>query len=316
MRIGILLGAIGLVVAAGATGARAQSLVTSIKLGRDQIGLVKTAQGLSTRISFQEPVAEIICGDLYDAATGRGSFVLQRGGHDVFVKPIPPKGMSNLFVKTGENGEHIYNFDLAIVPSNEALRVVNVVGVNPTAAEARPASRPADSEIQAQARKQADDAIRQAQADAADIVAAAHRDADAITSQAMERAQNDLNRRFVNALMLGLRQQKTNPARVTAPNGISITLDPEVVFFADKLYLRYSIHNDGPKDFSVSDLSVEDASGKTLSADIVAGKSGNIVKPGESSAGVIAFDSAHKSRIILSVRGEGKTEIARLGVNL
>ncbi|HEY6334117.1 MAG TPA: hypothetical protein VI756_32680 [Blastocatellia bacterium] len=271
---------------------------------------------MSTRISFQEPVAEIICGDLYDAATGRGSFVLQRGDRDVFIKPIPPKGMSNLFVKTGDHGEHIYNFDLAIVPSNEALRVVNVLGASTSAGEPRPALGVAESEIQVQARKKADDTIRQAEADAAEIVAAARRGADAITSQAMERAQNDLNRRFVNALMLGLRQQKTVPAKVTAPNGVSITLDPEVIFFGDKSYLRYSIHNDGAKDFSVSDLSVEDGSGKTVSADIVAGKNGNIIKPGESSAGVIAFDSVHKTRIVLSVRGEGNTEIAHLGVNL
>jgi hypothetical protein len=316
MRSGILLILVGFVVAAGATGAQAQSLVTSIKLGRDQIGLVKTAQGLSTRISFQESVTEIICGDLYDAATGRGSFVLQRGGRDVFVKPIPPKGMSNLFVKTGENGEHIYNFDLVIVPSGEALRVVNVIGAGPPAAAARPAPGPAEREIEAQAQKQANDTIRLAEAEAADVVAAAHRDADAITTQAMERSQNDLNRRFMNALMLGLRQERTSPARVTAPNGISITLDPEVIFFGDKSYLRYSIHNDGPKDFSISDLSIEDASGKTVSADILAGKNGTLVKPGESSVGVIVFDSAHKSRIMLLVRGEGKTEIARLGVNL
>src|SRR5262249_39699744 len=103
-----------------------QSLVTSITLGPNQIGLVKTAQGITTRITFPEPVRDIICGDLYDAATGKGSFVLQRIDNDVFLKPVVSKGMSNLFVKTGEKGERTFTFDLQIVQIEQAHRVVNV----------------------------------------------------------------------------------------------------------------------------------------------------------------------------------------------
>src|SRR5579862_5370991 len=90
--------------------AAAQSPITTMMLGPAQIGVIKSAQGITTRISFPEVVKEIICGDLYDG-TANGSFVVQRSGNDVFLKSIVSRGASNLFVKTGEKGEHVYNFD-------------------------------------------------------------------------------------------------------------------------------------------------------------------------------------------------------------
>src|SRR6185295_16581058 len=79
---------------------RAQSTVTTIVLSPDQIGKVRTAQGISTRITFPEPVTEIICGDLYDAASGKGLFVVQSSGDErqrgnsVYLKPVATKGVS------------------------------------------------------------------------------------------------------------------------------------------------------------------------------------------------------------------------------
>src|SRR5262244_1006830 len=98
-----------------ATGVRAQSLIVTINVGPNQIGQVKTTQGITTRMTFPEAVRDIICGDLYDPSTGKGSFVIQRIDNDVFLKPVVPKGLSNLFVKTGEKGEHTFTFDLQIV---------------------------------------------------------------------------------------------------------------------------------------------------------------------------------------------------------
>jgi hypothetical protein len=301
---------------AAAMPCRAQSPVATIKLGKDLIGLVKTAQGLSTRISFPEPVKEIICGDLYDPASGRGSFVLQRGENDVFVKPITPKGISNLFVKTGDRAEHTYNFDLVIVPTNEALRVVNVIGER-TQSGARPGYSQAESD--ALARKQVDETVRQAEAEAANIIANAQRNADTLIGEATERAQKDVDRRFVNALMLGLREEKTGASRVAAPNGVTVTLDQRVIIFGDRSYLRYTIHNNGAKDFTFDKLLLEDGSGKPVSADIIQAKTANVVKPGESLVGIIVFTSdstGKRDRLTLSVRGEGSTEIARLAVTL
>src|SRR5215469_1917831 len=103
-----------------------QLAIVKVTLSPDQIATIKTAQGITTRVSFPEPVKEIICGDLYDPGTGKGGFVVQRSENDVFLKPIPSKAMTNLFVKTGERGEHIYNFDLIVGSMADAHRVVNV----------------------------------------------------------------------------------------------------------------------------------------------------------------------------------------------
>src|SRR5712692_13274 len=124
MRLNAVTAILALLVAA--TCARAQSLIITVTVGPNQIGQVKTTQGITTRVTFPEPVRDIICGDLYDPATGKGSFVVQRIDNDVFLKPVVAKGLSNLFVKTGEKGERTYSFDLQVVPLDQAHRVVNV----------------------------------------------------------------------------------------------------------------------------------------------------------------------------------------------
>lgn len=107
----------------------AQPQITTITLGPDQIGVLKTGPAISTRVSFRERVQDIVCGDLYDPGSGTGAFVIQRIDNDVFIKPVAAKGISNMFVKTGENRENTYNFSLMIVPIDEAYRIVNVVNV-------------------------------------------------------------------------------------------------------------------------------------------------------------------------------------------
>ena len=103
-----------------------QRRVATVTLEPNQIALIRTAAKISTRLSFTEPVKQIICGDLYDPDSGMGSFVIQRIGNDVFIKPVVASGTSNMFVKTGENGEYTYNFSLEILPPQEAQLVVNV----------------------------------------------------------------------------------------------------------------------------------------------------------------------------------------------
>lgn len=105
----------------------AQTPIVTIRLTEDQIASVKTAEGITTRLVFFDPIQEIICGDLYDPATGKGGFVIQRSGKDIFLKPVKPKGVSNLFVKTGDKADYTYSFDLMIVPVPQAHRIINVV---------------------------------------------------------------------------------------------------------------------------------------------------------------------------------------------
>jgi TonB family protein len=78
-------------------------------------------------MTFPEQINEIICGDLYDPGSGKGNFVVQHSGNDLFIKPIGTKGTSNLFVKTTVSREYIYSFDLQIVDLNQAHRIVNVL---------------------------------------------------------------------------------------------------------------------------------------------------------------------------------------------
>ena len=114
-----------------------QTQIITIRLNPDVIGVVKTAEKLSTRISFREPIKEIICGDLFDPSSGTGAFVIQRIDSDIFIKPVAPKGVSNMFVKAGEKGERIYNFSLNIVPIEQAYLIVNVVNGLEISASAR-----------------------------------------------------------------------------------------------------------------------------------------------------------------------------------
>ena len=300
-----------------AAGVNGQTPITSISLRSDQIGLVKTAQALSTRISFPDAVKEIICGDLYDPTTGRGSFVVQRAENDVFIKPVVDKGMSNLFVKTGERSERVYNFDLSIVSAAEAVRVMNVVTATEKAnagldgSEERKASA-----IREAARAEADEILRKAKADADKILADAQEQARGRDRDAESSAQKEVERKFIDALMLGLRESKVNNARIMIKK-VAIILDPHVLTFSEKSYLRYTIQNTGNSDFRFAELGLEDAAGKPINVEITQNKPENKVRSGESITGIIAFDSKSASgrgRVTLFVKGTDQSEVARLAL--
>jgi hypothetical protein len=336
--------------------ARAQSPISSMALGPDQIGKIRTAQGITTRITFPEPVQEIICGDLYDPGTGKGTFVAQRGGtserpsNDVFIKPIAARGMSNLFIKTGENGQHTYNFDLEVVTVAQAQRVVNVTQAVPATqqgSEAGPrGTQPASSngtqpasvsnqmtaeqektarelekqkaEIQ-QSRKDADELLRSARQQADRIMAEAQAKLSDAEHTSAERGGDEVERRFVKALMLGLREAKINNPRVQAKK-IIISLDPRVLTLDDKSYLRYTIQNAGDKEFIFSAISLEtvgETDSRPVTIQIVQSKADNKLEAGESLAGVIVFEAGlitSKDKLRLYVRGEDSTEIARVNI--
>ncbi len=359
MRVGFKISFLILSLLGFIPAALAQSPISSMALGPDQIGKIRTAQGITTRITFPEPVQEIICGDLYDPGTGKGTFVAQRGGsaerpsNDVFIKPIAARGMSNLFVKTGENGQHTYNFDLEVVPVAQAQRVVNVTLPAPaptqgseagpretqpsspaTSNGTQPASSPnqmtADQEKIArdlekqraelqQSRKDADEYLRSTRQQADRILAEAQTKLTDAENASARRGADEVERRFVKALMLGLREAKINNPRVQARK-IIITLDPRVLTLDDKSYLRYTIQNAGDKEFLFSAISLETVSetdSQPITIQIVQSKAENKLEPGESLAGVIVFDAERvtaKDKLRLYVRGEDSTEIARVNI--
>lgn len=319
--------------------AGAQSPVTSITLGPDQIGLVKTAQGITTRITFTEPVQEIVCGDLYDVQTGKGTFVVQRSGsperpgNDVFIKPVTSKGKSNMFVKTGENGKYTFNFDLEVVTVQQAHRVVNVIspiqsntdmgnGEKPpepdmTAVNAEIEKRKAD--IEKQARQDADEIIRKAQQQANRIIGEAENRAAENERTSATRSQQVIEDRFVQALMLGLRETKVNESRASSRR-VLVTLDPKIVIFDNKPFLRYSITNNGDAEFSFSAITIEAGSSKDsqpITIKVTQTKPQNKVGIGETISGVVSFDSKYlvsKEKLALVIRGEDGSEAVRISI--
>lgn len=317
-----------------ATSAKAQSLIVTINVGPNQIGQVKTTPAITTRLTFPDTVRDIICGDLYDPATGKGSFVVQRIDNDVFLKPVVQKGLSNLFVKTGEKGEHTYSFDLLVVGLDQAHRVVNIAAPEPAngPAGAQPASDSANAakstlvaaqtqagETIRNARQQAEAVLAQANKQASEVYGKALERAEALDRQSADRARQEVEQRFLRAMIQGVREIKTVDSRIVAKK-VSLVLDPRVLTFDDKSYLRYTIRNDGDKAVSFSGFSLERRFGKevfAIPARVAQGRAENKLSPGDAIMGVIVFDPrdmAAGDRLTLYVRGEDNTELARLNI--
>src|SRR5215213_8412887 len=308
--------------------ATAQSPISTIALGPNQIGLVRTAQALTTRISFPEQVQEIICGDLYDPSSGKGSFVIQRSGKDIFLKPVTSKGMSNLFVKTGEKGERTYNFDLTITTSAQAHRVINVANESEQPAPQKPLATRAQPQAGADQSRSGQELIKQATAQAEEILGTARKqagqtvaDAEARAAeterQASEQAEREIERRLVRAMLLGTREVKIESPR-TVGKKVTISLDPRVLVFNEKSYVRYTLQNSSATAFEFSGISLESGSARStapVSIQVVQTKPENKLDPGESLAGVLVFDSKSippGNRVVLYVRGENNAEIVRV----
>lgn len=334
--IGVLL-----VSFAVASSAVAQSAVATLTLSSDKIGEIKTAPGITTMLRFPDAVQEIICGDLYDPGTGKGTFVVQRSGpadhpgNEVFIKPVSVRGASNMFVKT--DGKRTYSFDLTIVQTTQAHRMVNITdpstsvgpgstgpppSVDPRSSEGDKPSPDVDrikSEAEQQARQKAGDILRSAQQQADRKIA----EADAKLAEAERlaplKAEQEIERRFTQALMLGLREAKVSNTRVIAKK-VVILLDSRMLLFGDKAYLRYTMQNTGDKDFTFTAMALEAGEGKEtnpLTAIVHQSKPENMLAPGESLTGVIVLDPKQigtKQRLILFVRGEDSAELAHVTI--
>jgi hypothetical protein len=312
----------------GVRPAAAQKLIVTLKLDADQIGLVRTAQGLTTRLAFPDPVKEVICGDLYDPASGKGTFVVQRSDNDVFIKPITTKGVSNLFVRTGDKLHHIYNFDLSIVAFDKAYRVVNVENesapAQPAAGPSEPGSaepaRATDDSLR-DARAQADEIIRAARQQASRIVAEAQQSVDEIERQAISDAPQQAQRRFVSALLGGLNTTSISNAQVVTPKKVIVRLDKEMYTFEGRTYMRYTIQNSGKENFVYAGIRLEagptPASQKHVPAEVIQSKPENKVVPGETVAGILVFDQKltnPKDKVVLSVQGKDDNTLTHIVV--
>jgi hypothetical protein len=310
MKLGVLSSFVFLLsLAAPFSNARAQSPIMTVTLGPDQIGVVKSAQGLTTRLAFPDAVTEIVCGDLYDPTSGKGSFVVQRSDKDVYIKPIAAGGASNLFVKTGEKGERVYNFDLLIVPFAQANRVIHVKDPAPRRQPVAEDPAPQKSE----------EIINDARQKAGRIIAEAEQRAGDIDRKAYDRARLEAKQRFTRALIMGLREAKISAPRALA-KGCSITVDPRVLTFDGVSYLRFTLQNSGTTDFAFTAIVLEKGAGNLsapIPTEVSQSRGENIVKPGEALLGVIAFDPrlvGPKDKLTLYVRGGNSAELARINI--
>lgn len=318
---------------------RGQSPITSMSLGPDSIGKVRTALGITTRISFPEPVLEIVCGDLYDPGSGKGTFVAQPSGtkedpgNDVFVKPVAAKGLSNMFVTTGKGKKHTYNFDLEVVPVAQAHRIVTVV-------DARPLATPPDSnsgsggspangedsaavlerikaEAEQQTRQKAADILRGAQQQADRKITEAETRAGDLDRETAARAGKLIEKRFIQALMLGLRDVRINKPTLTQKKLIAKLDPPSVLLFDEKAYLRYTLQNTGESEFVFGSITLEMGAVKEaqpIPIELNPSKAENKLAAGEVLTGVIIFDPkpVGKDRLTFVLRGEDQTEIGRI----
>jgi vacuolar-type H+-ATPase subunit H len=307
----------------------AQQLIVTLRLDGNQIGMVKTAQGLTTRLTFPESVKEVICGDLYDSASGKGTFVVQRSDNDVFIKPITTKGASNLFVRTGDKARRIYNFDLSIVTFDKAYRVVNVENDDPVAqpvAANAPQATAVDPAIDkgdptTEARAQADEILRTARQQASRIVAEAQQSVDEMQRQAIADGPQQIQRRFISALLGGLNATRTSNTHAVTQKKVTLGLDKDMYTFEGRTYIRYTIQNSGSEDFVYSDLRLEagatPASRKPVSAEVIQSKTENKVIPGETVAGILVFDQSSinpKDKLVLSVQGKDDNTLTHIVV--
>lgn len=324
----------------GAARASAQTQVSSVTLGPEQVATIKTTLNNSTRIAFPDTVGEIVCGDLYDAESGKGSFVIQRSGtadkpgRDVYVKPIAQKGMTNMFVTTASG--KTYNFSLIVVPANQYHMVISVLDPKssapspenpaPTAGNANttPCITEADLEkrkaqIEQAGQLKADDIIRKARDEAHRIINDAETRVAAINRKASDNAPQESERRFLQAILGGVQRLKVDGTRASIGK-VSVTLDPDIYFFDGKAYLRYMIHNTSDKDFVYSAIMIEAGAPRALQSipvELTQSKAENTLAPTETLSGVIAFDAkliAPKDKIVFLIRGEESIELVRLNI--
>ncbi len=335
--ISLLVACLPLVVQANAQ----ESGIASVTLSAEQVGKIKTALSISTRIAFPRNIKEIVCGDLY--IEGKGTYLIQRGGsnnepgNDFFIKPVnQSRTISNMFVRT-EDG-HVYNFDLIVVAKPEqAHRTVNVYDPQPNTTKpkgdgasgngtANPENGPCPSEadlkkkesdmLQA-AQTKADDLVRRAREQANQIIIDAESQRAEMNRDSGQRGSQEAEIRFRQGIMGGI--QSANVKNTSANfDKIKIMLDPQMLTFDGKTYLRYIIQNLRANDISFTAIGLEvGASKQSVAIEWTQSKSENSLASAESLTGVIVFDQknvAPKDKLYLVIRGENDTEIGRINI--
>ena len=298
-------------------GMTASTGIIFVDVTPDTITTIRTAQNLITRVALPREAKQAICGDLYDATTNTGSFVVDHNGNDVFIKPISGKGQTNLFIKTEQE---VYNFDLVVVPAPQAYRVVNV-NLPPYEKQIADQRATAEKEIADERTRlegeMADKlATRQRELEqqaAADLAAEQKR----LRAEADHRAADMATRRFVDGVLQGF---TTVPLREKKGqfDQVDVTVDDVAYVFEGRLYVRFRVNNRGAKDLTYQEPKLLVQGGekdRPLTATLFTSRGDYKVPAGQSAGGVAIFEkpSLEKGeRLVFVVRGDAKDRVVQL----
>ncbi len=288
-----------------------------VEVTPDTITTIKTAQNVITRLAFPQDAKQAICGDLFDAATNTGSFVIDHSGTDVYVKPVATKGQTNLFVKTDRE---VYNFDLVVVPAAQAFKVVNV-NLPPYEQKIAEATAAATRELeQAKARlttdmeQQLDTRRRELEQQAATDLAAEQK---RLRTDADKRAADMATRRFVDGVLNGFTTVTLRERRGQTEDA-DVVIDDNAYVFEGRLYVRFRVQNRGLKEISFQEPRITVQGGdkdQPVTATIFTSRGDNKVAVGQAATGVAIFERPtldKGERLVFVIRVGGDRVTLRL----
>lgn len=313
-------------VGAQATGAQAgpappvaASGIIFVDVTPDSITTIKTAQNLVTRVALPAEAKQAICGDVFDAATGTGTFVIDRVGNDVFIKPLANKGQTNLFIKTDRE---VFNFDLVVVTAAQAFRVVNV--------NLPPYERQIE-EQKANARKEIERERAAMESEMSGKLAERQRELDETNERTLaaerqklrvetdRRAADLATRRVADGVLQGF---STIPLREKRGqiDQLDLVVDDVAYVFEGRLYVRYRLTNRGTADATYGEPKIYVRSGETdraVASVSISARGDYKIPAGQTVSGVVVLERVtleRGDRLVMVVRapGEGRVIQVRL----
>lgn len=293
------------------TNAGASPGIVFVDVTPDTITTIKTAQNVITRVALPREAKQAICGDLFDAASNTGSFVIDRSGNDVFIKPVSAKGQTNLFIKTDEE---VYNFDLTVVPAAQAYRVVNV-NLPSYQQEIADRKAAAEREIDQKRQEMENEMGRQLaarkqeleQQSASDLATEQKR----LRADADRRAADMATRRFIDGIMQGFVTVPLRERRGQVGD-LEVNVDDAAYVFEGKLYVRFRVTNRGSAEVTYAEPRLVKQDGerdKPLTATIFTSRGDYRVPAGQTVAGIAVFEQPALDK------GERLTFVMRVGAD-
>jgi hypothetical protein len=238
--------------------------VVRVVSGGERIASIRTSRGVTTMLSLPSEAKEAVCGDLFDAQTGNGCFVIQRSGRDLFLKPLKATGETNLFVKTEAA---TYAFDLVVVPSQRAMRIVFVDTAAP--------DRALVNEREQLARDRAALDTERAQFASTREAATVELDRmrEAIGEEAHARAEAIARTWLAEGAALAVPIARRS---ARGRDGLEITLGEAALRLGDRTFIRCTVRNRGPRAAVIASAELSGRSRSVAAVNKVAPAGGEV----------------------------------------